>query len=91
MIWARRVDSTHANIIGTLRATGWAVADTSRLSNFADAVAHKHGDVRLIEIKTGNKPLTSSQLKLIAQGFPVYVLRCREDALELLALAPEER
>lgn len=91
MRYAAKVDSTHREIVDTLRSLGWKVAETHRLPGFVDAVASRGHDTRLVEIKTGKGRLTDSQSKLVAQGHPVYVLRCREDALELLALAPEEK
>lgn len=87
--YASRTDATHRNVVNALRNTGWVVAETHRLPGFVDAVASKGDTSRLVEIKTGNGPLTDSQRKLIRDGHPVYVLRCPEDALSLHMLAPE--
>lgn len=90
MRYAAKVDVVHRAIVDTLRQCGWRVAETHRLPGFVDAVASKGDMTRLIEIKSGNEPLTDSQRKLIQDGHPVYVLRCPEDALSLHMLAPEE-
>lgn len=81
--WARRTDSTHREVVDTLRRCGWTVADTSRLSGFVDAVAWKGDTVRLVEIKTGKGKHTASQRKLLEQGCPIVTLTSAEQAAQL--------
>ena len=84
MSYARRTDTTHAEIVAALRALGWLVHDTHALPNFVDAVGYRPRDgVVLFEFKTGKGRLTKSQDKLIAKGWPVRVLRTAADAARL--------
>lgn len=84
MTWKKRVDGNHALIVQTLRKCGWLVADTSRLSGWCDLVAYKPGlGTKLIEVKDGKGTLTPAQLKLRADGWPIYVIRSVEDAVAL--------
>ena len=78
-----RIDGTHRAIVLTLRGLGWRVVDTHEVPGFVDAVAHRHGRVRLVEIKTAAGPLTASQAKLIAEGWPIQILRSVDDAIAL--------
>lgn len=85
MSYARRTDSTHTEVIKTLRQCGWKVADTSRLPKFVDAVAYHPGrdSLRLVEIKSAKGKMTDAQDLFMALGFPVHVLRSVDDALAL--------
>jgi len=84
MSYARRVDAPHKLITEALRKCGWLVADTSRLKGWCDLVAYKPGPgVKLIEVKAPKGKLTAAQLKLRAEGWPIYVVRTLEDALAL--------
>lgn len=73
---AAKVDLTHAAVIKRLRELGWLVFDTHRLPGFVDAIAWKRmAGVHPIEIKKSKKaPLTDSQKKLIAAGWPIVIL-----------------
>lgn len=83
MAWAKRVDSTHAEIADALRKAGWQVEQTFRLPNFVDLVAWKGDTVRLIDAKSkGGKP-TDSQRQLLARGCPIVFLQSAEDAVRL--------
>lgn len=77
-----KIDSTHREVVKALRQCGFRVADTHALSGFVDVVAEKRGRVWLIEIKRekGGR-LTASQQKLIADGWPITVLRTVDDVI----------
>lgn len=82
--YARRVDRPHKAITEALRKSGWLVADTSRLKGWCDLVAYKPGQgVKLIEVKTPTGTLTAKQIALRADGWPIYIVRSVEDAVQL--------
>lgn len=81
--FARRVDSTHKEVLTTLRRCGWKAIDTSRLRNFVDIVATRHGEVRLVEVKAKAGKVTESQACLLAAGWPIWILRSADDAARL--------
>jgi len=84
--YAAKVDANHREVIDALRACGWTVKETHQYREFVDAVAFRPGwpdSLRLIEIKSSKGKLTASQSKLLAQGFPVTVLRSVADAARL--------
>lgn len=83
MGWRRRVDRPHGEVLATLRELGWACADTSRLPNWVDIVAHRAGVIRLVEVKADTGKLTASQQRLIDAGFPVVVIRNAAEAAAL--------
>lgn len=78
-----KVDSTHREVIDTLRQLGWDVEDTHTLPNFVDAVAMRGEQVRLIEIKGVKNRLQPSQKRLIDRGWPIVILRSMQDAINL--------
>lgn len=50
-----------------------------------DLVVYKPNvGLRLIECKTGKGALTADQMAFIADGWPVYVVRSAEEALEIV-------
>lgn len=83
MSYARRTDTTHREVIDTLRQCGWKVADTHALPNWVDCVASRGDAVRLIEIKAPKGKLKPSQQRLMNDGWPIVVLRSAEDAARL--------
>ena len=53
MTYARRVDSTHKELVKALRDMGCSVFDTSRVSGgFPDVVVGKNGITALVEFKS---------------------------------------
>lgn len=80
-----RSDRNHAEIVAALRAQGWLVASTNRLGGFIDCVAFHPGrqQLRLVEVKTPKGKLKPSQEQLLAQGWPIVILRSVDDALVL--------
>lgn len=83
MTFARRVDANHRLITEALRKAGWYVIDTSRLRNFVDLVAVKHGRAVFVEVKTDRGKLTESQCKLSMGGLPIRIVRSVDDAVNL--------
>jgi Holliday junction resolvase len=86
MRYAARTDGLHAEIRDTLRALGWLVADTSRLGGWVDLVAVKGTRYGLIEVKTalsakGRVRKTRRQEDMQAQGWPITILRTRDEAI----------
>lgn len=58
-----RTDANHADIREALRAVGWEVFDISAVGRgWPDLLAVKHGVVRFIEVKDGEKPPSARQL-----------------------------
>lgn len=81
-----RVDLTQKAIVEALRKAGWRVHSTARLAGgFPDLVAYKANvGLRLIEVKTGKEGLTADQEKFIAEGWPVFIVRSAEEALQVI-------
>jgi hypothetical protein len=63
MSYARRTDANHASLLLALVKYGWYVRDTSKVPNFFDALAIKHGRICFIEIKDGAKSLSRRKLR----------------------------
>ena len=88
--YACRVDANHSEIVDALRATGWAVKDTSRVGEgFPDLVIEKNLLVLLAEVKVpeaaGKKgEYTKGQKKFYQEWRgPVFTLRSVDDVVEL--------
>lgn len=79
----RRTDSTHKEVVTALRSVGWDCFDVHALPSFVDIVAHRAGQVRLIEVKSAKGKLKPSQQRLVNDGWPIVVLRSAEDAARL--------
>ncbi len=80
---ARRTDRNHAELMQVLRDLGWLVADTHALPNWVDATAQRAGAIRLVDFKAPNGKLTTSQQKLIAQGWLIAFIRSVDDCIQL--------
>lgn len=80
---AKRVDQNHGEIRDTLRQLGWTILDTSSYPGFVDCLGIRAGAMRMIEIKAGKGRLTKRQAKLIAQGWPIVIVRSTQDAVDL--------
>jgi hypothetical protein len=80
------VDANHTDVIDVLRKTGWLVHDVSRVPGFCDLVIYHRGrkELRLVEVKDGEKAkLTALQELLRQEGWPITVVRSRDEALAL--------
>ena len=81
--FARRAgkrDAIEPFIVGLLRHRGYLVM---QLDTF-DLLAFKHGEFWIVEVKSGEKPkLTRHQEKLVADGWPLVVIRSVEEAEEM--------
>jgi len=82
MSYGRRVDGNHTEVLEALRKCGWLVHDCSRLPGFVDLVAYHKGRsvLKLIEVKTAKGALTALQTLMRDEGWPVVVVRSREEA-----------
>lgn len=80
------MDSTQKAIVEALRAAGWRVRSLAQVGHgMGDLLAYKPNvGLRLIECKTGKGALTADQMAFIADGWPVYVVRSAEEALEVV-------
>lgn len=83
---AHRSDGNKKEIVAALESKGWDVFDTGDVGNgFPDLVVrhpylHK---VVLVEVKTKTGKLEPKQQRLIADGWPIVVVRNVEEALAL--------
>jgi hypothetical protein len=81
---ARRTDANHRQLLEALRRCGWAVVSTHVVGGFVDAVAwHPSRGVRLLEFKQPKGTLTASQRGLLADGWPVVIVRSVDEAAAL--------
>jgi Holliday junction resolvase len=85
MTYARRTDSSHAEVRDTLRKLGYAVVDTSRAgSGFPDlVVCDREGRTVLVEVKARTGRLRASQERF-RENWPgrYVVLRSAEEAVQ---------
>ena len=80
---AKRVDANHGAIRDTLRRLGWRILDVSDCAGLCDLLAHRGGILRMVEVKTAKGTLTARQQELMAEGWPIVIVRSVEDALRL--------
>ena len=74
---ARR-DANEPEIVRALKDCGYKVM---RLNEF-DLLVHGHGDLMMLEVKTETGILKPSQEKMIAEGWPLKIVRSPAEALE---------
>ena len=74
---AKRRDTTEKAIIAALRTVG---AQVIQCDAFDLLVIHR-GHVHMLECKTGKEPLTARQERLLADGWPLHIVRDVEQAL----------
>ena len=80
--WASRTDDNHSDLLATLRGLGWKMKSTHQLPDWVDAVGfHVRHGLTLFEFKVEDGPLTSSQEALLADGWPIVVIRSADDAI----------
>lgn len=86
MTYAKRADSTQAEIVSTLRQLGHSVAHTHMVGRgFPDIVSGKRGRTHLIECKSGPKATyTDDQIRFMREwkGAPIVRLDSVEDAIK---------
>lgn len=83
--YRHRLDTTHGPITEVFESAGWLVKNCSQLDGWVDlTVLSPRGRLFLIEAKTGTGKLRESQSKLIADGWPVVVLRSVDEALAFI-------
>lgn len=80
---AKRVDQNHGEIRETLRRCGWRILDVSDCAGLCDLLAHRGGELRMVEVKTAKGKLTPRQAELIAEGWPIVIVRTIEEAARL--------
>lgn len=84
--YARRTDSTQADIAATLQQLGHSVHLTHREGHgFPDIVSGKRGRTHLIECKSGHKAsYTPDQIRFMAEwrGAPIVRLDSVEDTIK---------
>jgi len=76
---AGKRDILEKRVIEIAKGRGW---DVMQLDQF-DLLCHRRGWLLMVEVKTGNKLLTASQLKILDDGFPLRVIKTEQDAEEL--------
>lgn len=83
-----KVDRNQKDVVEALRKSGALVESLARLGRGCpDIVCAKHGRVVLMEIKHGKGKLTAAQQTWMANGWPIYLVRSPEDAIEALQVA----
>ena len=78
---AGKRDSIEPEVIAMAKKYGWLV---QQLDPF-DLLCHRRGETILVEVKSGNRPLTESQKNLIRCGWPLNIISSAVDAEELFA------
>jgi hypothetical protein len=94
--FARRTDTSHAEVRDALRELGYRVLDVSKCGGFVDFVVRKHHRIWLVDAKT-NKAKTKRSVrmsegsagKLIAEGWPIVVLTSRDEAITWATEKPQ--
>ena len=88
MVYAKRVDLNHTEIVKTLRSLGAGVVDMSRVGQgFPDLLIHFQNKNVLVEVKSGeSKKFTQAQLKFISnwQGPAIVRINDVEGAVRLM-------
>lgn len=74
---AKKRDTIEADIFEALVLCGCQVL---RLDQF-DLLVLRRGRITMLEVKTGNAPMTKSQKMLLAEGWPLKIVRSVPDAL----------
>ena len=86
---AMRRDKNEEEIVAALRAAGAIVYP---MDTPVDQLVMVNGEIFLVEIKKPKKGrLTKAQEKLIADGWPVHVVRTPEQALAAVGLPNEDK
>lgn len=93
MSYRKRVDAKQGEIVSAFRRLGWYVHDTSRFGGgFPDVVCARGGQLILVEVKDGSKPLSQqaltpaeakAYLAFAAAGVTIHLVRSVEDVLRL--------
>lgn len=92
MKFRHRKDTTHQPIVDALEAAGWLTKNCAQLDGWVDVTAlSPRKRLFLLELKTGPGKLRESQSKLIADGWPVLVIRSVDEALALIQVEARTR
>jgi hypothetical protein len=76
---AQKRDANELGIVQALREAGWLVL---YLDKFDLLLWHPtRRQLRMVEVKTPTGKLKPSQEKLLADGWPLEIIRTKEDAL----------
>lgn len=78
--YAKKRDASEAAIISALRKVGAQVVPCDTF----DLAVYFRGTVHLLECKTGKEPLTATQERLIAEGWPLRIVRTPEEGLRAI-------
>lgn len=78
---AGKRDAIEPFVIGEARRAGWLVM---QLDSF-DLLCFRRGVFLVVEVKTGDKPLTHHQENLVNEGWPLVIIRSVEQAREVFA------
>lgn len=78
MRYDARRDANEPEIVKALKECGYKVM---RLDEF-DLLVYGHGKLMMLEVKTVTGTLKASQEKMIAEGWPLKIVRSREEALQ---------
>ena len=87
-------DAIHAHVRELLRGKGYLVWDLGDagggfpdllVQDYVPGLEDEQGGLRLrlVEVKTGNEPLTPAQNRFIAEGWEVEIVRSVDDANRL--------
>lgn len=79
-----RRDSNEQSIVSALRRVGCLVDRVERKAY--DLVVTRGRSVFLLELKFGKGALTAAQLKFLAAGWPISVVRTIDEALKAVGL-----
>ena len=77
---AKRRDQSEAAIVQALRQVGAQVIQCDAF----DLLVIYQGHTFMLECKTGKEPLTARQERLLADGWPLHVVRDVEQALKAI-------
>ena len=85
MRWAAKVDRTHREVVTTFRSCGANVLDLSRVGQGCpDLLVYRAGQWWLVEVKDAAGKLNIEQRAFINQGWPVRVIRSRDEAIQMM-------
>lgn len=78
---AGKRDAIEPFVIGEARRQGWLVMQLDSV----DLLCFRRGVFMVVEVKTGNAPLTGHQKRLVSEGWPLVIIRSVEEAREVFA------
>jgi hypothetical protein len=88
MIYARKKDTVHNEIVRTLRGVGAEVAETYQFPAMLDVIVGYRGKLYWADLKTGKGALTESEQKLFdgfaRVGITLHIWRSADEALRAI-------